>query len=48
MPGVNKAAFVLGGEFGKGVVSCKTTHGWSAPVFLTLEKGSVGAQIGAE
>lgn len=48
MPGVKKAAFVLGGEFGKGVVSCKTAHGWSAPVFLTLEKGSFGAQIGAE
>ena len=48
MPGVKKAAFVLGGEFGKGVVSCRTTHGWSAPVFLTLEKGSFGAQIGAE
>lgn len=38
----------VGGEFGKGVVSCKTAHGWSAPVFLTLEKGSFGAQIGAE
>jgi SH3 domain-containing YSC84-like protein 1 len=48
MPGVKKAAFVFGGEFGKGVVSCRTTHGWSAPVFLTLEKGSFGAQIGAE
>jgi lipid-binding SYLF domain-containing protein len=48
MPGVKKAAFVIGGEFGKGVVSCRTSEGWSAPVFLFLEKGSVGAQIGAE
>jgi SH3 domain-containing YSC84-like protein 1 len=48
MPGVKKAAFVVGGEFGKGLVSCRTTAGWSAPVFLTLEKGSFGAQIGAE
>lgn len=48
MPGVKKAAFVVGGEFGKGVVSCRTSGGWSAPVFLTLEKGSFGAQIGAE
>ena len=48
MPGVKKAAFIVGGEFGKGVVSCRTTRGWSTPVFLTLEKGSVGAQIGAE
>jgi lipid-binding SYLF domain-containing protein len=48
MPDVKKAAFVVGGEFGKGVVSCKTTNGWSAPVFLRLEKGSFGTQIGAE
>ena len=48
MPDVKKAAFVIGGEFGKGVVSCKTANGWSAPVFLRLEKGSFGAQIGAE
>jgi SH3 domain-containing YSC84-like protein 1 len=48
MPGVKKAAFVVGGEFGKGVVSCRTATGWSAPVFLTLEKGSFGAQIGAQ
>jgi SH3 domain-containing YSC84-like protein 1 len=48
MPGVKKAAFVVGGEFGEGVVSCRTSEGWSAPVFLSLEKGSFGAQIGAE
>jgi lipid-binding SYLF domain-containing protein len=48
MPGIKKAAFVFGGEFGKGVVSCRTATGWSAPVFLTLQKGSFGAQIGAE
>ena len=48
MPGVKKAAFLIGGEFGKGVVSCRTAHGWSAPVFMRLEKGSFGAQFGAE
>ena len=48
MPGVKKAAFLVGGEFGTGVVSCRTAQGWSAPVFLRLEKGSFGAQIGAE
>lgn len=48
MPGVKKAALVIGGEYGKGVVSCRTSGGWSAPVFLNLEKGSFGAQIGAE
>ena len=48
LPGVKKAAFVFGGEYGKGVVSCRTTTGWSNPIFLSLEKGSVGVQIGAE
>jgi lipid-binding SYLF domain-containing protein len=48
IPGVKKAAFIVGGEFGAGVVSCRTTHGWTAPAFLKLEKGSFGAQFGAE
>ena len=48
MPGVKKAAFVLGGEHGKGVVSCRTAQGWTSPVFLALDKGSIGAQFGAE
>src|SRR5262245_61793132 len=49
LPGVKKAAFVFGGEYGKGVISCRTTtDGWSNPIFLTLEKGSIGIQIGAE
>jgi lipid-binding SYLF domain-containing protein len=48
IPDVKKAAFVVGGEYGKGVVSCRTGKAWSAPVFLRLEKGSFGAQIGAE
>jgi SH3 domain-containing YSC84-like protein 1 len=53
-PGVKKAAFMVGGEFGSGVMSCrrepsaaKRAH-WSAPVFMHLEKGSFGAQLGAE
>lgn len=48
IPGVKKAAFVIGGEFGKGVISCRTGQTWSAPVFLELQKGSAGFQIGAE
>jgi lipid-binding SYLF domain-containing protein len=48
IPGLKKAAFIVGGEFGKGVVSCRTGQSWSAPVFLELEKGSAGLQIGAE
>ncbi len=48
IPGVKKAAFVIGGEYGKGVMTCRTATGWSAPTFMQLEKGSWGFQIGAE
>jgi lipid-binding SYLF domain-containing protein len=50
IPSVKKAAFIFGGEYGKGLVSCrdKATRKWSAPAFLLLGKGSVGFQIGAE
>jgi lipid-binding SYLF domain-containing protein len=48
IPSVKKAAFVVGGEYGKGLMSCRTQDGWSAPSFMTLEKGSVGFQIGGE
>jgi len=47
IPSMKKAAFVVGGEYGSGVMSCRT-HGWSAPVFMQLAKGSWGLQIGAE
>jgi lipid-binding SYLF domain-containing protein len=42
IPGVKKVAFVLGGEYGKGVMSCRQGGAWSAPSFMLLEKGSVG------
>jgi len=48
IPDLKKAAFVLGGEYGKGVMSCRSGDGWSAPVFMQLAKGSWGFQIGAE
>jgi len=48
VPSVRKAAFIIGGEYGKGVASCRTSSGWSAPAFVQLQKGSWGAQIGAE
>src|SRR5437764_1338555 len=48
IPGMKKAAFVIGGEFGKGVISCRTGQTWSTPVFIELQKGSAGLQIGAE
>jgi SH3 domain-containing YSC84-like protein 1 len=46
VPGSVKFAFVLGGEYGRGLATCQTAHGWSAPVFLAVEGGSVGYQIG--
>lgn len=46
-PGVLKAAFVLGGRKGEGVISRRTPSGWSAPAFFSLGGGSFGAQIGA-
>jgi lipid-binding SYLF domain-containing protein len=49
VPSLKKAAFVLGGEYGKGLMSCQRAGGgWSAPVFMQLEKGSWGLQIGAQ
>jgi SH3 domain-containing YSC84-like protein 1 len=46
IPGDKKFAFIFGGSYGRGVVTCRTSHGWSAPMFLAIEGGSVGYQIG--
>jgi len=46
-PQVIKASFVVGGEGGRGVVSRRTSNGWSDPVFFRAGGGSVGWQIGA-
>lgn len=48
IPDMKKAAFVFGGEYGRGVMSCRSANGWSAPVFMELQKGSWGFQAGAE
>lgn len=48
IPDMKKAAFIIGGEYGKGVMSCRTADGWSSPVFMELEKGSWGFQAGAQ
>jgi lipid-binding SYLF domain-containing protein len=48
IPSLKKAAFIFGGEFGKGVISCRHERNWSAPLFIEIEKGSAGLQIGAE
>jgi SH3 domain-containing YSC84-like protein 1 len=43
-----KAGFIVGARGGKGVATCRTEHGWSAPAFFTITGGSFGAQIGIE
>jgi len=48
IPSMKKAAFVVGGEYGSGVMSCRQANDWSSPVFMQLAKGSWGLQIGAE
>src|SRR5512142_1485753 len=46
IPGEKKVAFGIGGNYGKGLATCRTAHGWSAPLFLAVGGGSVGFQIG--
>jgi len=46
IPGDVKFAFVFGGNYGRGLATCRTGHGWSAPMFVAIEGGSVGYQIG--
>ena len=48
IPGVVKGAFILGAEYGQGVVTCRTGAGWSAPVFIRLAGGSFGFQAGGQ
>jgi SH3 domain-containing YSC84-like protein 1 len=48
VPGLKKAAFILGGKYGKGFISCRRASGtgWSAPAAVKVEGGSFGFQIG--
>ncbi|SEF44056.1 Lipid-binding SYLF domain-containing protein [Bryocella elongata] len=48
IPSVKKAAFVVGASYGQGVVTCRTGHGWSGPVFIRLAGASFGFQIGGQ
>src|ERR1700741_2580403 len=48
VPGLIKGAFVFGAEYGQGVVTCRTGHGWSAPVFIRMAGGSWGLQAGGQ
>jgi SH3 domain-containing YSC84-like protein 1 len=48
VPHLIKAGFIVGGKHGRGVASCRTATGWSAPAFISVGGGSWGLQIGAE
>lgn len=48
VPHLIKGGFVVGGEHGRGVASCRTSEGWSAPAFVSIGGGSWGLQIGVE
>src|SRR5450755_3689018 len=48
VPHLVKAGFIFGGKHGRGVASCRTSSGWSAPAFVSVGGGSWGLQIGAE
>src|SRR5258706_5486036 len=48
VPDMVKGGFIIGGRHGRGVVTCRTANGWSAPAFMTISGGSWGAQIGVE
>jgi len=48
VPNMIKGGFVFGGKHGRGVASCRTAEGWSAPAFVSVGGGSAGFQIGLE
>jgi lipid-binding SYLF domain-containing protein len=48
VPGMIKGAFFGGVQYGQGVVTCRTGHGWSAPVFIRMAGGSFGLQFGGQ
>ena len=48
IPHMVKGGLIFGGKGGKGVATCRTANGWSAPAFITISGGSWGLQIGVE
>jgi lipid-binding SYLF domain-containing protein len=48
VPDLIKGGFIIGGKHGRGVASCRTPEGWSAPAFVSVGGGSWGLQIGIE
>jgi SH3 domain-containing YSC84-like protein 1 len=48
-PAVKKAGFILGGQYGRGLISCRRSPGsWGAPSFFTIGGGSIGLQVGGQ
>ena len=48
VPHLIKGGFIVGGKHGRGIASCRTAGGWSAPAFVSVGGGSFGLQIGIE
>jgi len=48
IPNLVKGGFILGGKHGRGVATCRTEDGWSAPAFISIGGGTAGLQIGIE
>lgn len=46
IPNLKRAGFIVGAKYGKGVLTCRTAQGWSAPAVMRIEGGSIGVQIG--
>jgi len=47
VPSLKRAGFIVGAKYGKGIVVCRTSSGWSGPATIRIEGGSFGFQIGA-
>src|ERR1022692_410948 len=48
VPSMLKGGFIVGAKYGRGLASCRTSKGWSAPAFFTVTGGSFGFQIGGQ
>jgi lipid-binding SYLF domain-containing protein len=48
VPSMLKGGFIVGAKYGRGLASCRTPKGWSAPAFFQIEGGSFGFQIGGQ
>jgi lipid-binding SYLF domain-containing protein len=48
VPNLVKGGFIVGGKHGRGVATCRTSDGWSAPAFISIGGGTAGLQIGME